>query len=69
LQIALPFTPSEYSAGALRCYLVTFDGSPIVETTTSVSELRLRTSKTGSATQNILSTGYYIGEITYKTTA
>jgi hypothetical protein len=69
LQIALPFTPSEYSVGALRCYLVTFDGSPIVETTTSVSELRLRTSKTGSATQDILSTGYYIGEITYKTTA
>jgi len=66
LQIALPFTPSEYSAGALRCYLVTFDGSPFVETTPSASQLRLRASKTNSATQNILSTGYYIGQITYE---
>ena len=69
LQIALPFTPSEYSVGALRGYLVTFDGSPFVQTTQSVSQLRLEASKTGSITQSILSTGYYIGEITYKTTA
>jgi len=67
LQIALPFVSQDYVAGSLRCYSATFDGSPFLGITENTSQVYFNTSKTGTGTQNILSTGYYFGQITYRT--
>jgi len=65
LRVALPFSAADYSAGALRCYDATFDGSPFLETSAGSSYGNLQCSKTGAATQAILSTGYYYGSVSY----
>jgi hypothetical protein len=67
LQIALPFTATDYGAGSIRCYSVTFDGSPFLGITNNTSQVYFKANKSGNATQSILSTGYYYGQITYKT--
>ena len=67
LQIALPFTATDYGAGSIRCYSVTFDGSPFLGISNNTSQVYFKANKSGNATQNILSTGYYYGQITYKT--
>ena len=68
MQIALPFVSQEYVSGSLRCYSSTFDGSPFLGATANTSQVYLQANKSGSPTQNILSTGYYFGQITYRTT-
>ena len=68
IQIALPFTSLDYSAGAIRCYDATFDGSPFIATSANSSYAYFATSKTGTVTQQFLSTGYYFGSLTYATT-
>jgi len=65
LRVALPFSAVDYSAGALRCYNATFDGSPFFETVAGQSYGYLYCSKTGATTQPILSTGYYYGSVSY----
>ena len=67
LQIALPFTATDYGAGSIRCYSVTFDGSPFLGISNNTSQVYFKANKSGNATQSILSTGYYYGQITYKT--
>ena len=67
LQIALPFTATDYGAGSIRCYSVTFDGSPFLGISNNSSQVYFKANKSGNATQSILSTGYYYGQITYKT--
>jgi hypothetical protein len=68
IKITIPFTSLDYSAGTLRCYDATFDGSPLIATAPNSSYAYFATSKTGSATQELLSTGYYFGSLTYATT-
>ena len=65
LQFAVPFVSLDYAAGALRCYDVTFDGSPFIQIPSGTAVISFETSKTGTQTQPILSTGYYFGSITY----
>ena len=67
LRVALPFTSTNYSAGAVRTYNVTFNGSPYLGASNNTAYLDIMTSKTGVATGDILSTGYYFGELTYRT--
>ena len=65
LRVELPFTSRDYSAGALRCYNVTFDGSPFMDVNANGGYATFLTSKSGTYTQSILSTGYYFGSVTY----
>jgi len=65
LRVALPFSATDYSAGALRCYDATFDGSPFLETSAGSAYGNFQCSKTGANTQPILSTGYYYGSVSY----
>jgi len=71
LQVALPIASaaSFYSAGSLRVYSETFDGSPFISIAPSASVCQLLTSKTGAGTQSITPTAgtrYYFGTVTYR---
>jgi hypothetical protein len=71
LQVALPIASaaSFYSAGTLRVYSETFDGSPFISITPSSSVCQLLTSKTGTGNQSITPTAgtrYYFGTVTYR---
>jgi hypothetical protein len=67
LRAALPFIGTNYAAGSVRLYNVTFDGSAFIGVDSNSAFLNFKASKTGAATTNILSTGFYYGEITYRT--
>ena len=69
LQVALPFSSVDYAAGALRLYNATFTGAPFCATGASSSQLIFRASVSNAITNDILSTDYYHGAISYITNA
>jgi hypothetical protein len=68
LQVALPFTSVDYVAGSLRAYAVTYSGNSLFcEASPSGTQCIVKSNSSGSATLNVLSTGYYFVTIQYMT--
>jgi hypothetical protein len=68
LQVALPFTSVDYAAGSLRAYAVTYSGNSLFcEASPSGTQCIVKSNSSGSATLNVLSTGYYFVTIQYMT--
>jgi hypothetical protein len=70
IRVSLPFVSTDYAAGSLRTYNASFSGtSPFIELTPSQNRVFFYSNSSGNATQAIMSTGYYYGQITYITSA
>jgi hypothetical protein len=67
IKVNLPFTSSNYSAGSVRLYSVTFTGSPFLEVASSTAYVALKTNVSASVNGDITGqTGYYYGTVTYR---
>ena len=68
IQVALPFASVDYVAGSLRAYAVTYSGNSLFcEASPSGTQCIVKSNSSGSATLNVLSTGYYFVTIQYMT--